>query len=204
MPSQIAWLIWRCFAKRPPSAVIFDLRRLRCSVSGLCKKTGRMIPPPRLEARCLCQMRFLDTAVVLSTLSLTSACAPASSLGDSPTPLIRLQEKADQAQPRDRCFLYAELISKLTDRAGQQFNSGDSARASETLQLVQRYAEMIHVDVADDSKKLKDAEVLMQRTSFRLTGILSEASYEDRQVLETTLKQLNQIQAQLMMQVFKK
>jgi hypothetical protein len=60
------------------------------------------------------------------------------------------------------------------------------------------------VDVADDSKKLKDAELLMQRTSFRLKDILSEASYEDRQALEATLKQLNQVQAQLMTQVFKK
>ena len=30
--------------------------------------------------------------------------------------------------------------------------------------------------VSDDSKKLKDAEVLVQRTSFRLQDILSEAS----------------------------
>jgi hypothetical protein len=163
-----------------------------------------MIPPPPLEVRCLCRVRFLFIAVVISTLSLTSACAAAPSLDDSPTPLIRLQEKADQSQPRDRCFLYAELINKLTDLAGQQFNSGDSAKASETLKLVQRDAEMIRVDVADDSKKLKNAEVLMQRTSFRLTGILNEASYEDRQVLEATLKQLNRVQAQLMMQVFKK
>jgi hypothetical protein len=58
--------------------------------------------------------------------------------------------------------------------------------------------------VADDSKKLKDAELLMRRTSFRLNDILSGASYEDRQALEATLKQLNQVQVQLMTQVFKK
>jgi hypothetical protein len=149
-------------------------------------------------------MRFLVTSVVISSLSLTSACAPASGRDERSTALNALQIKADRAQPRDRCFLYAELVSKLTDLAGRQFNSGDSAQASETLKLVQRYAEMIHVGVADDSKKLKDAEVLMQRTSFRLKEILSEASYEDRQALEPTLKQLNQVQAQLMMQVFKK
>ena len=57
--------------------------------------------------------------------------------------------------------------------------------------------------VADDSKKLKDAELLMQRTSFRLQDILSQASYDDRQTLEATLKQLNLVQAQLMTQVFK-
>jgi hypothetical protein len=92
----------------------------------------------------------------------------------------------------------------MTDLAGQQFSSGDFERASETLKLVQQYEEKIHTGLADDSKKLRDAELLMQRTSFRLKGILGAASYEDRPALEATLKQLNQVQAQLMMQVFKK
>jgi hypothetical protein len=150
-------------------------------------------------------MRFLAaTVVVISTLSLTCAYAPASRLDDSPTALTALQSRADQAQPRDRCFLYAELVSQMTDLAGQQFNSGDSGQASQTLKQVQQYAEKIHMSVADDSKKLRDAELLMRRTSFRLKGILVGASYEDRPALEVTLKQLNQVQAQLMMQVFKK
>lgn len=151
-----------------------------------------------------CELRFVATAVVISILSLTWVFASASALDDSSTPLAALQVKADQAQPKDRCFLYAKLISQLTDLAGHQLNSGDSGQASETLQLVQQYAEKIHVGVADDSKKLRDAELLMQRTTFRLQDILSQASYEDRQPLEATLKQLSQVQAQLMMQVFKK
>ena len=151
-----------------------------------------------------CELRFVATAVVISILSLTWVFASASVLDDSSTPLAALQVKADQAQPKDRCFLYAKLISQLTDLAGHQLNSGDSGQASETLQLVQQYAEKIHVGVADDSKKLREAELLMQRTTFRLQDILSQASHEDRQTLEATLKQLLQVQAQLMMQVFKK
>ena len=151
-----------------------------------------------------CELRFVATAVVISILSLTWVFASASALDDSSAPLAALQVKADQAQPKDRCFLYAKLISQLTDLAGHQLNSGNSGQASETLQLVQQYAEKIHVGVADDSKKLRDAELLVQRTTFRLQDILSQASYEDRQTLEATLKQLLQVQAQLMMQVFKK
>jgi len=149
-------------------------------------------------------MRFVVLVVVISTLSLTCAYAPASSIDESPTALATLQAKADQALPRDRCFLYAKLVSQMTDLAGQQFNSGDSGQASESLKLVQRYAERIHTGVADDSRKLRDAELLMQRTSFRLKSLLNKASFEDRPALELTLKQLNQIQTELMMQVFKK
>jgi hypothetical protein len=92
----------------------------------------------------------------------------------------------------------------MTDLAGRQFSSGDSGQASETLKLVQLYAEKIQIGVADDSKKLKDAELLVRRTSFRLKDILGGASLEDQETLEATLRQLNQVQAQLMTQVFKK
>src|ERR1700678_3518055 len=150
------------------------------------------------------ELRCVAIVVVISTLSLICAYASASALDDRPTALAVLQAKVDQAQPKDKCFLYAKLVSQLTDLAGHQLNSGESGQASETLKLVQQYAEKIHVGVADDSKKLRDAELLMQRTTFRLQDILSQASYEDRQTLEATLKQLNQVQAQLMTQVFKK
>jgi hypothetical protein len=150
------------------------------------------------------ELRCVATVVVISTLSLICAYASVSALDDSPTALAALQAKADQAQPKDKCFLYAKLVSQMTDLAGHQLNSGDSGQASETLKLVQWYAEKIHMAVADDSKKLKDAELLVQRTSFRLQDILSESSYEDRQTLEVTLKRLNEVQAQLMTQVFKK
>ena len=149
-------------------------------------------------------MPFTSTAIVLSTLCLTSLYGSASDPGDSPTAIAALQTKVEQADPRDRCFLYAKLVSQMTDLAGQQLHSGDSDRASATLKQVGHYAEKIHMGVPDDSRKLKDAEVIMERTSFRLKDIVGAASFEDRQALEATLKQLNQVQAQLMMQVFKK
>jgi hypothetical protein len=134
---------------------------------------------------------------------LTSLYAAASGLSDTPTALSALQKKAEQAQPRDKCFLYAKLVSQMTDLAGQQLNSGDSGQASQTLMLIAKYAAKIHIGIAGDSKKLKDAELLMQRTSYRLKDILSEASYEDRLTLKATLEQLDQVQVQLMTEVFK-
>jgi phosphomevalonate kinase len=149
-------------------------------------------------------MRFLVPLAVMSALSLTCVYAPASSIDNSPMALTELQAKVDHAQTRDRCFLYAELVSQMTDLASQQLNSGDSGQASETLKLVQRYAEKIHMGIPDDSKKLRDAELLIRRTALRVKGMLNKASYEDQPALDLTLKQLNQIQKELMMQVFKK
>ena len=58
------------------------------------------------------EMRFVPTAVVVSTLSLICPYTPASGLDDSPL-LAALEAKADQAEPRDRCFLYAQLVRTL-------------------------------------------------------------------------------------------
>jgi hypothetical protein len=149
-------------------------------------------------------MRVRSAVIVISTLSFICVRTPASGVAGSPNALAALQAKADQAEPRDKCFLYAELVSQMTELAGQQFNSGDSVQASKTLDLIRRYADKIHIDVADDSRKLKNAESLIQHTASHLRDILHEASYEDRQDVEATLEQLNQVQTQLMMQVFKK
>ena len=51
--------------------------------------------------------------------------------------------------------------------------------------------------------QMKDSLVALH-PSFRLEGILHEASFENRAALEMTLKQVNSIETQLMMQVFKK
>jgi hypothetical protein len=60
------------------------------------------------------------------------------------------------------------------------------------------------MDISDDSKKLKSTELLMQRTTFRLKDMLHEVSYEDQMTVAVTLKQLNQVQAHLMLQGFEK
>jgi len=151
-------------------------------------------------------MRFVATILAVCSLTLTLCCARAFAIDEripDPDAMAALVAKADQAQPKDQCFLYAELVHQMTELAGQQLSAGD-ARASETLHLIQKYAEKIHMGVAEDGKKMKNAEQLMRHTSYRLNDILNAASYDDRQALQATLKQLEQVQTELMMQVFKK
>jgi hypothetical protein len=152
-------------------------------------------------------MRFAATTLVLSSLAISLSCARAFAIDEKindPQAMAALMVKADQAQPKEQCFLYAELVHQMTELAGQQYSSGDGDHASATLRLVQKYAEKIHMGVAEDGKKMKNAEQLMRHTSFRLNGILNAASFEDREMLQATLKQLEQVQTELMMQVFKK
>lgn len=150
-------------------------------------------------------MRFATLALLLLFPSLT--CVQAFAIDErtvDPAAMAALMARADQAQPKEQCFLYAEIVHQMTELAGQQLNAGDGDHASATLKLVQKYVEKIHMGVAEDGKKLKNAEQLMRHTSYRLSDILNAASYDDRQVLQATLKQLEQVQTELMMQVFRK
>jgi hypothetical protein len=151
-------------------------------------------------------MRFVATIIVFA-LAFSLSCARALAIDEripDAQAMAALIVKADQAGPKEQCFLYAELVHQMTELAGQQLSAGDGDHASATLRLVQRYTEKIHMGVTEDGKKLKNAEQLIQHTSYRLTGILNAASYEDRQAVQATLKQLEQVQTELMMQVFKK
>ena len=118
--------------------------------------------------------------------------------------LVALESRASQATPRDQCFLYAELVHDMTELAGRQLAAGNIEEASSTIHSVQEYAAKIHMGVANDSKKLKNAEILMRHTAFRLKDILSGASLDDRPTLNATLKQLDQVQAEMMLQVFRR
>ncbi len=152
-------------------------------------------------------MRFVAASATLLSLALllppTAHCAIDEKVPDAQS-LVALQTRASVAGPREQCFLYAELVHQMTELAGRQLASGELEQASVTMRTVQEYAAKIHMDMADDSKRLKNAEILVRHTAFRLKDMLAQASLEDRPTLDAALKQMNQVQAELMLQVFRK
>jgi hypothetical protein len=115
-----------------------------------------------------------------------------------------LEARVEQAQPRERCFLYAELVHQMTEVSLRQYSAGDVEKASGLLRQVQKFAHRIHLSVAENPKQLKNAEILLRRTAFRLTEILHSSSFEDRALVEETLVEVNQAESEAMMQVFRK
>jgi hypothetical protein len=115
-----------------------------------------------------------------------------------------LAARANLAQPREQCFLYAELVHQLTEFSLQQYAAGDVKKAGELLQQTQQLATKIHLSVAVDNKRLKNAEILLRQASFRLNEMLHFSRLEDRPLVEQTLAQVNQAETDAMMQVFRK
>lgn len=113
-----------------------------------------------------------------------------------------LEERADHANPREQCFLYTELVHAYTEVAGQQMASGDMDQASVTLRRIQHFAERIHIGLARDTKRLKNTEILMHTASHHLGQYLRLVSSDDKLIVQSTLKQLDKVNDELLAQVF--
>lgn len=148
-------------------------------------------------------------AISLASLGLlTALCfnvpAHAASIDSVPTAdaLAQLEQRARDANPREQCFLYTELIHGMTERAGQEISDGETEQAASTLKKVNQYAHLIQMNLARNTKKIKDAQMLMHHTTYRLAQYLHLVSDDDKQTVQDTLKQLNQVNEELLSQVF--
>ena len=148
-------------------------------------------------------LRFTALLLVLITCSRAHAAASLDAILPDEQTLVQLEQRAQLAQPREQCFLYTELVHVMAEIAGREMLAGNVEQASVMLKRVEHYAQLIHLGLANDTKRLKSAEQLMQHTTYRLNGLLRAASSDDRETLRSTLKQLDQIQDELLVQVYK-
>jgi hypothetical protein len=118
--------------------------------------------------------------------------------------LSALEQRAAQAQPREQCFLYAQLVHEMIEFSAQQYASGEVDKASGWMKKAQEFTHKLNGVLAVNDKKLKDAQILLRHTAFRLTELLHSGNTEDRELVQETLSQLNRAQTDAMLQVFKK
>jgi hypothetical protein len=152
-------------------------------------------------------MRSLAFSTIVLALAALAAPAFASSPDDKAfdqNTIAALENRIRQAPPREQCFLYAELIHQMTEYSLQQYAAGDVDKASELLKQVQEIVQKMHLSVADNDKRLKNAEILLRHSAFRLKEMLRSSSSEDRPLVEATLAQVNQAESETMLQVFRK
>jgi hypothetical protein len=150
-------------------------------------------------------MRSTIPMALLVAFSLTAIPARAASSDDVPAEqqaIAMLEAKASQAQPRDKCFLYAELMHRMTELSLRQYAAGNTGPAALLLRQVQQLSHKVHLSVARNDKRLKHAELLLSSTAFRLTELLHSSDFQDRPLIRQTIADVNQAQDETMMQVF--
>ncbi len=116
--------------------------------------------------------------------------------------IAQLEQRALSAKPREQCFLYTELVHVMTEVAGREMLAGNVDSAAAALKRVQHYAGLIHTGLSDDAKRLMNAQMLMHHTTRRLSEYVHKASFEDRETMQATLKQLTAVEDELLTRVF--
>src|SRR5947209_14393991 len=101
---------------------------------------------PRLGARDLCRsprlrrfvMRIsLPIVVLLSALSVPAFAASFDDKVPDQQSIDALEQRASQAQPREQCFLYAQLVHAMIEVSAHQYASGDVEKATGLLKRAQ-------------------------------------------------------------------
>jgi hypothetical protein len=118
--------------------------------------------------------------------------------------ILALENRASQAQPREQCYLYAQLVHQMTELSVKQYAQGETGKATDLLKRVQQFAQKIRDSMTKNDKRIKNAEILLSHTAFRLTEMLHSSSYEDRPLVQDTLTDVAKAQRETMFQVFKK
>jgi hypothetical protein len=149
----------------------------------------------------------VSLAVLAAVLIVTTIPACASGFDDKvfdQASIDALAVRVSQAQPREQCFLYAQLVHEMTEFSLRQYAAGDVDKATALLRQVQQLSHKIHLSMSDDDKRLKNAQILLRHTAFRLTEMLHNSNSEDRLLVQETLAQVNEAQTEAMLGVFRK
>ncbi len=81
-------------------------------------------------------MRTMVPIAAFLVLGMTACPVCASSPDSSPTDqqsIDALEARASQAQPREQCFLYAQLVQQMTELSIRQYAAGDVVKATGLL-----------------------------------------------------------------------
>lgn len=116
--------------------------------------------------------------------------------------LAQMELQAEHAQPREQCYMYTEVLHGLTELAGKQMRDGNEDQASTTMQHINDIAAKLAKTSGLDSKRLKNAEQLLEHTDRRLSDMAKAASGETRNVAEQALHQVDKVHTELLGMVF--
>jgi hypothetical protein len=142
------------------------------------------------------------TVLAIAALAIPACASSPDNKAIDQQSIAALEARIPAAQPREQCFLYAELIHQMTEFSMKQYAAGDTDKATDLLKQIQNLTHKLHLSMAEKDKRLKNAEILLRHTAYRLTEFLHSSSSDDREVVQATLAQVNRAESETMLQVF--
>lgn len=118
------------------------------------------------------------------------------------TALALMEQRADQAKPQEQCFLYTQVLHGLTEAAGRAMAAGDEEQVATTMAKMDAVMHKIQTVSANNAKRLKNAEELMEHSQHRLSDMAHVATSGERSAVQTTLSELDRLHAKVLALVF--
>lgn len=147
--------------------------------------------------------------ILVSLTFLFPLTLPVDASGPDESPLdaialMQMEQRADAAQPRDQCWMFAEVLHGLTELAGRQMAAGDDQAADVTLTHIDSVAAKMQRASATNAKRLKNAEMLLEHVTRRLTDMAHVATNTERSSMQTTLQCVDRLHTQVLNVIFSK
>ena len=105
------------------------------------------------------------------------AFSPATATCPIQMPSTRSKRAPTRPSRANRCFLYAELVQQMTELSIRQYAAGDVEKATGLLKHIQQYRAKNPSLPDDNDKRLKNAEMLLSHTAFRLNEMLHASKH---------------------------
>jgi hypothetical protein len=116
--------------------------------------------------------------------------------------LTQMELRASQADPREKCFLYAQVLVGLTELEGRQIAAGEDEQAKATMQRMDEVAAKVHDASMGNAKRLKNAEQLLERTTRRVADMVRVVSSQQRIAMQSTLQHMDAVHNEVLAMVF--
>jgi hypothetical protein len=113
-----------------------------------------------------------------------------------------MEHRASQADPREKCFLYAQVLVGLTELEGRQIAAGEDEQAKVTMQRMDDVAAKVHEASMGNAKRLKNAEQLLERTTRRVADMVRVVSSQQRMAMQSTLQHMDAVHNEVLAMVF--
>jgi len=139
--------------------------------------------------------RLLRTSAVFLLAPLPCLALAGETLGE-------LKAKAAKASGGEQAILCSRVAREDVELANQHFTDGKVAEGHAAVRDAVAYAEKARDAARNSKKKLKQTEMAIRKTARRLNDIGKTLAIDDRPAVEQAVKELQQIQDQLLEAMF--
>jgi hypothetical protein len=114
-----------------------------------------------------------------------------------------LKQKIAHDPERDVCINSAELVRDLVEQFNIQMIAGELKPAQRTLDDIGTYADKARDGAKNSHHKLKQAELILHKSSRRLADIAQSLAVENRPAINAVVQRIEAADDAILNQVFK-